>query len=183
MASKSTFERFTDEALEIDYERLENLPEGVGTILRWAWWWIRKTFAVKDETGPRPALIVPRSKWEIERQLGRHYFEPGWELSYYYKGEILNLRRPEFVDYDGFERLQWWQTHLRGYVLDDGSVALTPHFEPDPSEQPDAHRSQQFIERDRAVRTLKTLFDDEGVPYRERENWERSGPKRPLRGW
>ncbi|WP_435158770.1 hypothetical protein [Haladaptatus sp. DFWS20] len=160
-----------DKSVALEDERLNNLQEGLVKLLRFSWWWGRKTFFTKIDTKPRPAIIVQQAPTEIEHLLGRHYFEPGWEFSYNYKGEVLNLRRAEYVEQTPYPKLHWWQIHLRGYEVPSGELALTPHFEPDPTEHPDAHISQNFIIRDRAMETIAELLDKENKYYREEKGW------------
>jgi hypothetical protein len=98
----------------------------------------------------------------MTRLLGRHNFEPGWELSYHYRGEILNLRRVEYVDHSS--GLEWWQVHLRGYDHPDG-LELAAHFETEPSEHPDAHAEMFGLDVDRGMATLTELLDEHGIEY------------------
>jgi hypothetical protein len=152
-------------------ERATNLTEGMANLLRFAWWWFRKTFFIRIDSQQKPALIVHRQKPEIESVLGKFHFEPGWELSFYYKGEIINLRRAEFFEDTPHKNLKWWQIHLRGYENGNGEIALTPHFEPDPSEHPDAHICQRYISRDHALDVIKEIFDSEEIEFREEKEW------------
>lgn len=129
--------------------------------LRRSIWWIRKTFFTRPRSNA-PSIVVPLSDAETTHMLGRHYFEPGWEMSYHYRGEILNLRRVEYVDHpSGFE---WWQVHIRGYYHPDG-IELAAHFETEPSEHPGAHIDLFGLDVDRGMETLMDLLDTEEIEY------------------
>lgn len=79
------------------------------------------------------------------------------------RGEVLNLRRVEYVDDGPYE---WWQVHVRGYPHDDGGIELTAHYETDPSEHPDAHVRQYGLDVERGMAAVGNLLDEEGVDYR-----------------
>jgi hypothetical protein len=125
-------------------------------------WWLRKTFFSRPPT-PAPALVVDRSVAETTRLLGERYFEPGWEFSYHYHDEVLNLRRVEYRDRSPYV---WWQTHVRGYERDDGLV-LAAHVETEPTEHPDAHLAAVGLDTDAGTAALAAVLDDAGVDYRE----------------
>ncbi len=122
---------------------------------------MRKTFFTKPRSSTR-SLTVPLSVAEVTRLLGQHHFEPGWELSYHYRGEILNLRRVEYVAHPS--GLEWWQVHLRGYDHPDG-LELAAHFETEPSEHPDTHIETVGLDVDRGMATLTDLLDEHDVEY------------------
>jgi hypothetical protein len=143
-------------------ERLENLGDVPLKGLRYSIWWIRKTIFVKPPT-PGPSVVVNRSAEGTTRLLGRNYFDPGWELSYYFHGEVLNLRRVEYVE-DHTTGIEWWQVHVRGYDHPDG-VALTAHFEPEPSEHPNAHVQQVGLDVSHGMTALTDLLEREGISY------------------
>ncbi len=111
-----------------------------------------------------PSLVVSLTESEVERLLGGRHFAPNWELSFAYFGEVLNLRRVEYVA-DHPTGYEWWQVHVRGYHHPDG-VELTAHFETDPSESPDAHVDRVGIDIDRGLETLRDVLEEEGVTYR-----------------
>ena len=129
--------------LSTDLKRIRHLPEGPLKAVRLSLWWLRKTFFTKPKPD-NPAVFVRLTNQELVELLGREYFEPGWELSYSYRNETLNLRRVEYVAAHplGYE---WWQVHLRGYLHEAGSrfeedtFELAAHFEVEPTEYPSAH--------------------------------------------
>lgn len=111
-----------------------------------------------------PAVLVPRPVEEVERLLGERHFEPNWDLSFAYFGEVLNLRRVEYVA-DRPRGFEWWQVHVRGYRHPEG-IELTAHFETDPSEYPDAHVERVGIDIEHGLDELKAVLDDADVEYR-----------------
>ncbi|MDL0127087.1 hypothetical protein [Halobacterium salinarum] len=76
----------------------------------------------------------------VRDRLGRESYQPGWPLSYHYYGEDLNARRYVF---DPDAEHPHRQLHIRGFELDNGSVELIAHEEPDPIMHPRAHLAEQ----------------------------------------
>jgi hypothetical protein len=145
----------------MNVDRVRNVLDVPLRSLKRSVWWFRKTFFSKPPT-PAPALVVDRSVDEMTRLLGRRYFEPGWEFSYHYHEEVLNLRRIEYRDRDPYH---WWQTHVRGYDRDDG-LALAAHVETEPTEHPDAHVDGVGLDTEEGTEVLASVLDEAGVDYR-----------------
>lgn len=112
---------------------------------------------------PEPALVVDRTTDEVERVLGEAHFAPNWDMSFAYFGEVVNLRRVEYVP-DHSLPYHWWQVHVRGYHHPKG-LELTAHFETNPSEYPDAHVDRVGIDVPRGLETLRTVLDGADVGY------------------
>jgi hypothetical protein len=146
-------------------DRLRHVHRAPLRNLRHSLWWVRKTFFTKPRS-VTPAYLVDMTKPEVVGLFGRSHFEPGWELSYNYLGEILNLRRVEYVE-EG--RYDWWQVHVRGYVHETGGIELTAHFETEPSEHPDAHVRLHGLDVDRGMSTVRDILDGAAVAYRRLE--------------
>ena len=166
------FLREDETVISTDLERIRHLPEGPMKMAKFALWWMRKTVFTKPK--PRnPAFFVPMAEKEIVELLGKEYFEPGWEISYSYRNETLNLRRVEYVsDHPlGFE---WWQVHVRGYLhgpetgFDEPTFELAAHFELEPTEYPRPHVEHVGLEIRRGAETLRDIFDANGVEYEYR---------------
>lgn len=150
------------------YDRLRHVHETPLRNLRHSLWWIRKTFFTKPRT-PTPSYLVDMGKPEAVQLFGRRHFEPGWELSYNYHGEALNLRRVEHV---GGGEYDWWQVHIRGYPHKSG-IELTAHYETEPAEHPDAHISLHGLDVDHGMAVVREILEDAGVDYRRLEPEER----------
>lgn len=153
-------------ASSLSRPRLYHLTDVPLRCLRHSLWWVRKTFFTRSRSaGPSivlPSVDVDATRSEVTRTLGRRHFEPGWELSYSYRGEVLNLRRVEYVDHpSGFV---WWQLHLRGYEHAEG-LELTAHFETEPTEHPDEHVSLFGLDVERGIEALTALLDEEGIEH------------------
>ncbi|WP_242695430.1 hypothetical protein [Halomontanus rarus] len=118
-------------------------------------------------TRPKPAeaaLVVGLEPDEVESILGGEHFAPNWDMSFEYFGEVLNLRRVEYVaDHPDY---RWWQVHVRGYHHPAG-LELTAHFETDPSESPDAHVDRVGIDIDRGLEELRAVLEENDVEYEE----------------
>jgi hypothetical protein len=155
-------------AIDTDIGRLRHLPEKPLRALKWSFWWLRKTFFSKPKP-ENPAVVVDMDEAGAEAFLGEHFFEPGWEMSYHYHNEIVNVRRVQYVG-DHASGLRWWQTHIRGYDH-PGGLELTAHFEPEPAEHPDAHLDGEFIDVPRGNATLVGILEEEGMAFERIGDW------------
>jgi hypothetical protein len=165
-----------DEEVEVstDLERIRHLPEGPLKMAKFALWWTRKTVFTKPKPD-NPAFFVPLSETEIIELLGGAYFEPGWELSYSFRNETLNLRRVEYVpDHPDHPDYTWWQVHVRGYLhgpdegFEEETFELAAHFELEPTEYPRPHVEHVGLEIRRGAEALRDLLEAHGVEYEYR---------------
>lgn len=143
------------------WDRLRHIHEAPLNNLRRSLWWMRKTFFTKRRS-QTPAFLVDMSKPEIIQFFGNLHFDPGWEMSYNYHGEVLNVRRIEYRDHD---RYNWWQVHIRGYRHDEGGIELTAHYETAPTEHPDAHVELFGLDVERGMTIVEEILEDGGVAY------------------
>lgn len=159
--------------------RIRELPTAPIGNLRRTYWWLRKTFFTRPRSRS-DSVVVRLSPKTIKSRLGKRYFEPGWEFSYQYRDEILNMRRVEYDDAlsnytsEVPSHLDWWQVHIRGYPYPSDSsspkhLELTAHFEPEPTEYPDEHVSKRYIDLDRGMETLLEILDNTNTNYRFKE--------------
>jgi hypothetical protein len=153
------------------WDRLRHIHEAPLKNFRRSFWWFRKTFFTKPPTAT-PAYLVKMTKPEVVRFFGRHHFEPGWEMSYNYHGEVLNLRRVVHVDH---ERYTWWQVHIRGFLHGDAGIELTAHYETEPAEHPDANIDLYGLDIETGMEAIEALMDDEGIDYEYLEPDDRTG--------
>lgn len=151
------------------FDRLLHIHETPLKNLRQSYWWIRKTFFTRPRT-PTPSYLVDLDKPAALEVLGQRHFEPGWTFSYNYHGEVLNVRRGEYVDGE----YTWWQTHVRGYDHPEG-IELTAHYETDPAEHPDAHIDLHGLDVDHGMAEIKQILDERGVEYQRLAPEERPG--------
>lgn len=124
-----------------------------------------------------PALAIGCSHERLRRVLGRRHFEPNWETSYLYRGEVENLRR---VVYDTDPRVQsayseaviaWWQLHVRTWDHDGAyPIKARAHWEPEPTEFPDDHLDGTGFKRNSAMAQLRSILDDAGIDYESRDS-------------
>lgn len=143
------------------FDRLRHIHEAPLRNVRHSIWWIRKTFFTKPRS-ETPAYLVDLTKPEIMALFGRHYFEPGWELSYNYMGEVLNIRR---VEYNDESEYAWWQVHIRGYHHAGGGIELAAHYETEPTEHPHAHIDLEGLETTYGMAVVGEILDEEGIDY------------------
>jgi hypothetical protein len=141
----------------------------------------RRAVASSEEHGG-PALVVPASVETLIAALGHQYFAPNWELSYHERGEDLNLAR---VEYDHRRvrdhEYEWWQTHVRGWEQDDGSVRLRPHYELEPTEYDQDHINGIGLDIEVGVDNVARALDEEGIGYERYETLPAGGgsPEQP----
>jgi hypothetical protein len=165
-----------DEEVEIstDLDRIRHLPEGPLKMAKFALWWTRKTVFTKPKPD-NPAFFVSMPEEGIVELLGTEYFEPGWELSYSFRNETLNLRRVEYVaDHPEHPDYHWWQVHIRGYLhgpeegFDEDTFELAAHFELEPTEYPRPHVEHVGLEIRRGAEALRDILEAHGVEYEYR---------------
>jgi hypothetical protein len=165
-----------DVTLSTDKGRLTALPEVADQLFR-SYWWIRKTFFTTKKTD-NPYLVVEMTRQEAQEFFGRRNFEPGWELSYSFRGEILNLRRVEWAHVPEFPDMPWWQVHIRGYRHDDPpGLELSAHFEAEPAEHPGEHIEGVGIDVPRGNGVMRRILDEAGVEYELSDDWEETPPE------
>ncbi|WP_318570073.1 hypothetical protein [Salinigranum marinum] len=160
--------------LGTDPGRIKAVPQVAEQLLR-SYWWLRKTVFTHEKTD-NPYLVVELTKAAAQRFFGERNFEPGWEMSYSFRGEILNLRRVEWAHVPAYPDLQWWQVHIRGYRHDDPpGLELTAHFEAEPAEHPKEHIDHVGIDVPRGNGVLRRLLDEGGVEYTLSDDWSERG--------
>lgn len=110
---------------------------------------------------PEPDIYVYATIDELRVAFGKRHFTNGWELSYTYRGEDLNMRRPDYVD-DSF---RWYQTHIRGWLNGEGAE-LSVHHELEPSEYPEGHLKGKKYSKARAMNQTLEILEEEGIKYK-----------------
>lgn len=133
------------------------------TLIRLGLWVARKATSSK----PEPDIgyfSVECTHAELRKALGKRYFESNWELSYFYRGEVENLRRVVHVD----DELPWRQVHLRSWNLpgEESRIKVRAHMEPEPFEHPSAHLNGEKFSRNKGMTTVGLLLDRSGISYR-----------------
>lgn len=129
--------------------------------------WFRRGMFTK----PRPTgryLAVPEGV-DVIPVLGRNSYSPNWEFSYNYRGEDVNLAQVVYDDVDDHEDVVWWQTHVRGWVHDDGRTWLRGHYEPEPTEHPSAHLEGWRVTNRNGLLNLKQALLEQGIDVTEED--------------
>ena len=165
--------------------RLKHTAGNLARALPRIWWAVRKIGASTERSGSH-SVIVALSPDEVKELLWKNEYEPGWWLSYSFRGELINRRRPI---YHRREYAEWWQAHIRGYQVtptdrrfDDARLAdynrkldlltgrdsteltdLTCHIEPEPKEHPDIHL--KYVKYNNGTRRLLKLLEENDVGY------------------
>lgn len=101
---------------------------------------------------------------EVRAALGDEYFTNSWELSYNYEGEDLNMRRPLRKD----DEYEWYQTHVRAWEQDDGTVLLECHEDAEPTEHPYYHLNppeDMDLDHGEAVADTIGVLDRAGIDF------------------
>jgi hypothetical protein len=153
-------------------------PMSHPTTIRHAFWDGLRTFYRKirravgtSEEHSGKALVVAEPIEDVRSALGSHYFAPNWEFSYYERGEDLNLARVEFepqVVRD--HEFIWWQTHVRGWKQDGGSVRLRAHYELEPTESDQDHINGIGVDIAHGTDEVAAVLDDEGLAYERHDD-------------
>lgn len=102
---------------------------------------------------------------ELRDLLGDAYFTNGWELSYNYKDEDMNMRRPLRKD----DTYEWYQTHVRGWRQDDGPTKLEIHEDLEPTEHPYYHLhppDDANLSENEAIYDVAAILDDAEIDYK-----------------
>jgi len=121
--------------------------ERLGLTLRRSYFTVRK---------PDTATI-DRPIREVRAALLNNHFEDGWILSYRYKGEDANLRRPTGKQ-DGKNR----QTHVRLWDNGDGATGVVAHEEASPLQHPGAHiREKDMVDVTQQIAAAYSRGDGE----------------------
>lgn len=168
----------TQYCVQYEYEPMSHpttIRHAVWDGLRMLYWTLRRVVASGQEHGG-PALVVPETAESVTATLGRRYFAPNWEFSYYRRGEDLNLARVEYEHREiADHEYVWWQTHVRGWKQDDGSIRLRPHYELEPTEYDQDHIDGVGLDVAAGVENVADVFDDEGISYRRYEHLPATG--------
>lgn len=133
--------------------------------LRGVYWAFRNKVATIEEPDG-PVIIVSEPIETVEAALGREYFAPNWEFSYYERGEDVNVARiiHEGRTVDG-HAYDWWQTHVRGWRQADGSVRLRAHFELEPTENDQDHIDGVGFDEARGLEETAAALDSQELSY------------------
>lgn len=105
---------------------------------------------------------------ELETIFRKEHFQDGRLFSFHYKGEDLNLYRPEYED-DNWEA---YQTHVRFFKLTDNNgrsyIGLDLHYELNPREdgQELPHLKGVNNENEEAIENVEEIFKEHRVDYK-----------------
>lgn len=119
----------------------------------------RKMLFTKDKPDG-PFIVVDENISDLERKFGEHHFGPNWNLSYNFKGENLNLATVFWEYTPEHPGIVWWQIHVRGWVLGDGTIQLRGHFEAEPSEHPSEHLDGVGYDVERGMAAVREVLDE-----------------------
>lgn len=118
-------------------------------------------------------VVVNSTVNALEMIFGREYFAPNWEFSYYKRGEDLNLSR---IYYDSRtiddKEYIWWQTHIRGWMHEDGTIWLKAHDELEPTEYDKEHIFGIGFNADKGLNDMRNVLDKADIDYTNKE-WTR----------
>jgi hypothetical protein len=112
--------------------------------------------------------IIDASKEDVRTALGDSYFTNGWELSFRYRGEDMNMRRPLRKD----DVYQWYQIHVRAWETENG-LELSVHEDLEPTAYPYYHLyppSDVEIDDAESTETVLDILDNADISYQEIRN-------------
>lgn len=107
-------------------------------------------------------LFLEEELEDLEELLGREHFTNIRERSFYYKGEDLNVARPDFVD----DEWKWYQLHVRAWEEEDG-LYISTHFELDGTVYPEEHLDGVNYEKERAIEEVHDIIENYGYDVEE----------------
>lgn len=113
---------------------------------------------------PRPRkreFILNTSLDDVRNRLASESYQPAWILSYHYHGEDLNTRR---YYQDPNREYPHRQIHVRGFQLQDDSIALIAHEEPAPEYHPRIHLQESDMQD--ATQWLQTQWESPALDPR-----------------
>lgn len=119
---------------------------------------------------PRPdvvGIVVDKSCEELEVFFRKNHFDYQ-QLSYNYSGEDFNMYRPEYED-GALSDTTNYQLHVRGFEMVDGRTFLEVHYEPDPTEHPEPHLSEESLSWVEGRQKLRGLLSSRGVGHEVRK--------------
>lgn len=130
------------------------------TIVNLPWGLIRRTVLTIrrmyfSHSKPDDVERINISKQQFVSMLVADYFEDNWYLSYHYKGEDANLRKP-----NGKTKLGNRQRHIRVWAVDSSTCEFEAHDEMSPLQHPKLHL-QGKNKRD-SVRDVIERYELEG---------------------
>lgn len=102
----------------------------------------RNLYTVDVDYSDLPHVEIAASPDTVSRVLRQKlHFEDGSLTSYRYRGEDLNLRRPEGLKYGARQR----QLHVRGWRSETGGTTLVAHQEYSPIQHPEMHLKDMHL--------------------------------------
>lgn len=148
---------------------------GLWDLLRSCYRTFRRLVATSEEHSGL-ALVVDAPIKDVRVALGRQYFAPNWEFSYHERGEALNLAQIEYRHRELHDHEYiWWQTHVRGWPQDDGSVRLRAHYELEPTEYDQDHIDGIGVDVPAGTVNVAEVLDEEALAYERHEHLPAGG--------
>lgn len=133
--------------------------------------WFRREFFTKDAPSGEYLVVDPITFDDpIDIELGQFSFSPNWEFSYNKRGEDFNIARVVQAHDLDWPCLVWWQCHVRGWFY-NGLLYLHAHWEPEPTEHPEAHLKGQGYDKQRGMAILESYLARLNIPY-QREQFD-----------
>lgn len=128
---------------------------------------IRKHYGQKTLDDGTPCVVLDGdiNLRNLETALRKRHFEAA-EYSYYYKGQMWGLRRPEYVENSDYipESRFYSELHIRSFVLNQG-IVLVPHREPSRYEEKEAHTDGDYIMETVGCKLTSDILDDMDIEH------------------
>lgn len=122
--------------------------------------YIRRNFFSVELPPGHTRIYVEEDYEELREMFRREHFLVSWPFSYNYKGEVMNLMRPEYEN----DEYTFYQTHVRGFESGDGYY-LVAHWELDPTDYPEEHLDEVNFSETKGEKVLKHILDKNDVDY------------------
>lgn len=124
--------------------------------------------AFTEDAPEGPYIEAGETLGAVRAALGRCHFTPNWAHSANFRGENLNVARITRGPIEGCPDIDWWQTHVRGWVTgdDEAGCYLRAHFEPEPRNHPNAHLDGIGYDAAAGMSVLEGCLVSENIPIR-----------------
>lgn len=121
---------------------------------------VRNTFYQKSKPDVDQLVVTNLDHAQLKERLQEHaHFEDAAEYTYKYKGEVVNLRRPEGVE-DGYQMV----IHIRTFDHEKGTECLC-HYEISRFAHPREHLDGTIFKWREGKNRLTEVLNDLDVEY------------------
>jgi hypothetical protein len=147
-------------------QRLYRVTPGLLRSIKRGFNYVRTEYFTRAMPEWRYDMKVEATVDELEAAFGNAHFTNSWEISWHYKGEDLNMRRPKRYD----DEYEWYQTHVRVFEREDGLCEIELHEDLEPTEYPYLHLhppTDGSQSNRRAFNDVARILENNSVEYED----------------